>query len=58
MHFDVQSGKWFYENAETGQEFEWNAVANAWVPIVEEDVLQAQQAAYSVQGVDESVSLA
>lgn len=58
MHFDTTAGKWIYENPETGQELEWNIAANAWLPVVDEDVLQAQQAAYKVEGVDDSVSWA
>ncbi|KAL7006819.1 hypothetical protein EMMF5_003705 [Cystobasidiomycetes sp. EMM_F5] len=54
MHFDTTAGKWIYENPETGQELEWNIAANAWLPVVDEDVLQAQQAAYKVEGVDDS----
>lgn len=57
MHFDTQTGKWMYENTETGQEFEWNMVANAWVPVADEEELRKQQAAYSVAGVDEEVGL-
>jgi hypothetical protein len=55
MHFDTQTNKWMYENTETGQEFEWNEVANAWVPVADEEELKKQQAAYSVAGVDEEV---
>lgn len=56
MHFDTTTGKWMYENTETGQEFEWNTAANAWVPVADEEELKKQQAAYSVAGVDEEVS--
>ena len=56
MHYDTQAGKWMYENAETGQEYEWNTTANAWLPVLDGDMLEAQQKAYSVQGVDEAVS--
>ena len=55
MHFDTQSGKWIFENPETGEELEWNIAANAWMPVVDDEVLAAQQAAYAVDGVDESV---
>ncbi|WVO18299.1 hypothetical protein L204_106014 [Cryptococcus depauperatus] len=49
--FDKVSGKWQYEN-EDGTEYEWNGTH--WLPIVDEELLKAQQAAYSVPGVDES----
>ena len=55
MHFDTQSGKWIFENPDTGEELEWNIAANAWMPVVDDEVLAAQQAAYAVDGVDESV---
>ena len=55
MHFDTTSGKWMYEDLATGQEYEWNTVANAWVPVADEEELKKQQAAYSIAGVDESV---
>lgn len=58
MHFDTQTGKWMYENTETGQEYEWNTVANAWAPVADEEELKKQQAAYSVAGVDEEVCAA
>jgi hypothetical protein len=56
MHLDTQTGKWMFEDPQTGQEFEWNEAANAWLPVVEDDLVKQQQAAYSVAGVDESVS--
>lgn len=56
MHLDTTTGKWMFENPETGEEFEWNEVANAWLPVVDDESVKRQQAAYAVQGVDESVS--
>lgn len=56
MHLDTTTGKWMFEDPQTGQEFEWNEAANAWLPVVEDDLIKQQQAAYSVQGVDETVS--
>jgi len=56
MHLDTQTGKWMFEDPQTGQEFEWNEAANAWLPVVEDDLIKLQQAAYSVKGVDETVS--
>lgn len=56
VHFDKTAGKWQYEDEQTGQEYEWNDIAKAWVPIIDEEQIKAQQAAYSVEGVDEEVS--
>jgi HIV Tat-specific factor 1 len=33
VHFNKASNKWEYED-EQGKEFEWNEVANGWMPIV------------------------
>ncbi|GJN94356.1 hypothetical protein Rhopal_007430-T1 [Rhodotorula paludigena] len=56
-YFDRQLGKWCCEDRD-GNELEWDAARNAWVPAITEDVLKAQQAAYSVEGVDESAPAA
>ncbi|ODO01640.1 hypothetical protein I350_06464 [Cryptococcus amylolentus CBS 6273] len=50
VSFDKTTQKWQYEDE--GLEFEWNG--KVWVSIVDEELLKAQQAAYSVPGVDES----
>ncbi|ORX39047.1 hypothetical protein BD324DRAFT_649140 [Kockovaella imperatae] len=54
VHIDKLSGRYQYEDDETGQEFEWSEPAKAWVPVIDEDQWKQQQAAYSVAGVDES----
>nr|KIR84099.1 HIV Tat-specific factor 1 [Cryptococcus tetragattii IND107] len=51
VSFDQVSGKWQYEDDE-GTEHEWNGTA--WIPIIDDELVKAQQAAYSVPGVDES----
>ncbi|OXH30985.1 HIV Tat-specific factor 1 [Cryptococcus neoformans] len=51
VSFDKVSGKWQYEDDE-GTEHEWNGTA--WIPIIDDELVRAQQAAYSVPGVDES----
>ncbi|KAL1406055.1 hypothetical protein Q8F55_007738 [Vanrija albida] len=56
VHFDKTSGKWQYEDEQTGSEYEWNG--QAWLPILDQSLIQAQQAAYSVQGVDENTPAA
>ncbi|GAA5830016.1 hypothetical protein JCM11251_006845 [Rhodosporidiobolus azoricus] len=51
-YFDQQAGKWMVEDRD-GNELEWDQARNAWVPALTDEVLKAQQAAYSVEGVDE-----
>nr|KIR45643.1 HIV Tat-specific factor 1 [Cryptococcus bacillisporus CA1280] len=53
VSFDQVSGKWQYED-DDGTEHEWNGTA--WIPIIDDELVKAQQAAYSVPGVDESTS--
>nr|XP_031862309.1 uncharacterized protein CI109_002274 [Kwoniella shandongensis]KAA5529381.1 hypothetical protein CI109_002274 [Kwoniella shandongensis] len=50
VHFDKTAGKWQYEDDDG--EYEWTG--QAWVPLVDEELWKAQQAAYSVAGVDEN----
>ncbi|GAA5901569.1 U2 snRNP complex subunit CUS2 [Sporobolomyces salmoneus] len=52
-YFDTTSQKWMVETPD-GAELEWDDQRKAWVPIVDEDLMKKQQAAYSVQGVDET----
>ncbi|GAA6010632.1 hypothetical protein JCM11491_003002 [Sporobolomyces phaffii] len=52
-YFDTTSHKWMVETPD-GNELEWDANRHAWVPVVDEDLLKKQQAAYSVSGVDET----
>ncbi|GAA6017775.1 hypothetical protein JCM10207_000496 [Rhodosporidiobolus poonsookiae] len=51
-YFDRASGKWMVEDQQ-GNELEWDDSRKAWVPALTDEVLKAQQAAYSVAGVDE-----
>lgn len=46
VHMDGRSRRWMYEDEVTGEEFEWNDVGKAWVPVLNEEQFQAQQAAY------------
>ena len=55
IHYNQVSSKWEFEG-DDGKEYEWDGGRNSWMPIVDEDLLAAQQAAYKVEGVDESVS--
>ncbi|CDZ97859.1 Transcription elongation factor TAT-SF1 [Phaffia rhodozyma] len=57
VHFSRLSGKWEFED-DDGNEFEWSEVVNSWVPILDEEIIKAQQAAYSVAGVDENAPAA
>ncbi|KAL7416426.1 hypothetical protein BDY24DRAFT_379710 [Mrakia frigida] len=57
VHFSKTSGKWEYEDEE-GREFEWSNFGKNWVPIVDDEMIRAQQAAYSVKGVDENAPVA
>lgn len=56
IHFDQVTSKWKFE-AEDGREYEWVDVKQAWVPVIDESLWFAQQAAYRVEGVDETVCL-
>ncbi|KAL3248823.1 hypothetical protein BDQ94DRAFT_134764 [Aspergillus welwitschiae] len=43
----------FILETEDGQEYEYDTVLKRWIPTVDEDLLQQQQEAYRVQGVNE-----
>lgn len=57
VHFDRASGTWRLEN-DDGSELEYDSVKGVWVPVVDEELVKAQQAAYSVAGVDEETPAA
>ncbi|KAI0769779.1 hypothetical protein BD413DRAFT_477399 [Trametes elegans] len=57
VHFDRTAGTWRFEQ-DDGTELEYDAAKGAWVPLVDEDLVKAQQAAYSVAGVDEETPAA
>ncbi|EJD52695.1 hypothetical protein AURDEDRAFT_111297 [Auricularia subglabra TFB-10046 SS5] len=52
IHFSRGTGRWEYED-DDGNTMEWDMVKSAWVPVVDDELLKKQQAAYSVAGVDE-----
>ncbi len=56
VHFDTTTQKYGYEDLQTGEEFEWNEAGKVWLPVFDEGLVRAQQAAYRVEGVDEEVS--
>ncbi|KAH9839417.1 uncharacterized protein C8Q71DRAFT_749414 [Rhodofomes roseus] len=57
VHFDRTSGTWHLEQ-DDGTELEYDAAKGAWVSALDEDLVKAQQAAYSVAGVDEETPAA
>ncbi|KIJ39912.1 hypothetical protein M422DRAFT_780920 [Sphaerobolus stellatus SS14] len=57
IHFNKESGTWRFED-DDGAEMEWDTTKNVWVPVIDDDLVKAQQAAYSVPGVDESTPAA
>ncbi|SCZ90008.1 BZ3500_MvSof-1268-A1-R1_Chr1-3g01720 [Microbotryum saponariae] len=57
VHFSLADQKWVFE-ADDGSEMEWDTARGAWVPRLGEEEVAQQQAAYAVQGVDESVPAA
>ncbi|CCA67561.1 related to Splicing factor U2AF-associated protein 2 [Serendipita indica DSM 11827] len=57
IHYNTVSQKWEFED-DDGNEMEWDDVKNAWVPLVDEELVRQQQAVYSVAGVDENTPAA
>ncbi|KAI0694004.1 hypothetical protein C8T65DRAFT_711081 [Cerioporus squamosus] len=57
VHYDQQAGAWRFEQ-DDGTELEYDAAKGAWLPVLDEDLVKAQQAAYSVAGVDEETPAA
>jgi HIV Tat-specific factor 1 len=54
VHFDKTTSKWQFED-DDGREYEWIDSKQTWTPIIDEDLWATQQAAYSIDGVDENV---
>ncbi|KAJ7045509.1 hypothetical protein C8F04DRAFT_1065051 [Mycena alexandri] len=57
IYLEKTSNTWRYEE-EDGTEMEYDAAKAIWVPLVDEDLVKRQQAAYSVAGVDEETPAA
>ncbi|KAF8739747.1 RNA recognition motif, partial [Rhizoctonia solani] len=57
VHFSRETGAWHFE-ADDGREMQWDANKNAWVEVVDDELVKAQQAAYAVEGVDEETPAA
>jgi len=53
VSFARLSGKWSLE-ADDGSEYEYDEALRRWIPVLDESLLEKQQAAYAVAGVDES----
>ncbi|KAL0574955.1 hypothetical protein V5O48_007000 [Marasmius crinis-equi] len=56
VYLDKESNKWRREE-DDGTEMEYDS-KGSWVPVVDEDLIKRQQAAYSISGVDESTPAA
>ncbi|KAJ7218074.1 hypothetical protein GGX14DRAFT_599556 [Mycena pura] len=57
IYLEKTTNTWRYEE-DDGTEMEYDPVKGKWVPLVDEDLLKRQQAAYSVAGVDEETPAA
>ncbi|KAG6862264.1 hypothetical protein C0995_002195 [Termitomyces sp. Mi166 len=57
VYFSKEANAWRLEQ-DSGPELEYDAAKGAWVPLVDEDLVKQQQAAYAVQGVDEETPAA
>ncbi|KAI9572059.1 hypothetical protein HD554DRAFT_2066640 [Boletus coccyginus] len=57
VYLSTETGTWRFEQ-EDGTELEYDTVKSQWLPVVDEDLLRKQQAAYSVAGVDEETPVA
>ncbi|KAF8161070.1 hypothetical protein B0H34DRAFT_781695 [Crassisporium funariophilum] len=57
IYFSKTSDTWRLEQ-EDGTELEYDPAKSSWLPLVDEDLISRQQAAYSVAGVDEETPAA
>ncbi|TFK44678.1 hypothetical protein BDQ12DRAFT_641545 [Crucibulum laeve] len=57
VYFNKETDTWRFEQ-DDGTEMEYDATKGSWVPLVDEDVIKQQQAAYSMVGVDEEIPAA
>ncbi|KAH9814378.1 hypothetical protein DFH28DRAFT_1127412 [Melampsora americana] len=49
IHFDKTNNRWEFE-ADDGKEYEWIESKQSWVPLIDESLWSAQQAAYNLHG--------
>lgn len=54
--FNKVTGRWEYED-DNGQVYEKDQATEQWIEVVDEELMKAQQAAYSVPGVDENAPI-
>ncbi|KAJ6593891.1 hypothetical protein B0H19DRAFT_1011750 [Mycena capillaripes] len=57
IYLEKTTNTWRYEE-EDGTEMEYDAAKGIWIPLVDEDLVKRQQAAYSIAGVDEETPAA
>ncbi|KAF8893367.1 hypothetical protein BD779DRAFT_1505804 [Infundibulicybe gibba] len=57
IYFSKTANSWRFEQ-DDGTELEYDAAKGSWVPLVDEDLVKRQQAAYSIVGVDEETPAA
>ncbi|KAF9049722.1 hypothetical protein BJ165DRAFT_1453040 [Panaeolus papilionaceus] len=57
IYFSKTTNTWRFEQ-DDGSELEYDNTKGAWIPVVDDETISRQQAAYSVTGVDESVPAA
>ncbi|KAK0241635.1 hypothetical protein EDD85DRAFT_408634 [Armillaria nabsnona] len=57
IYFSKETNKWHFEQ-DDGTELEYDAAKGSWAPMLDEDLVKQQQAAYSVSGVDEETPAA
>ncbi|KAF8906559.1 hypothetical protein CPB84DRAFT_1835074 [Gymnopilus junonius] len=57
IYFSKEANFWRFEQ-DDGSELEFDSAKNAWIPLVDEDSISRQQAAYSISGVDEETPAA
>ncbi|BFZ60115.1 hypothetical protein YB2330_001137 [Saitoella coloradoensis] len=55
VSFSKVTGKWTFE-ADDGIEYEHDDEKRAWMPVADESLIEAQQKAYKVEGVNESAT--
>ncbi|TFL04728.1 hypothetical protein BDV98DRAFT_562743 [Pterulicium gracile] len=54
VYFSKETNTWRVEE-EDGSELEYDNTAGKWKPVIDDDLISKQQAAYSMEGVDETV---
>ncbi|KAG7098531.1 hypothetical protein E1B28_000470 [Marasmius oreades] len=57
VYYNKETETWRYEE-DDGTEMEYDVSKGSWMPLVDEDLIKRQQAAYSVAGVDEATPAA